>query len=93
MSVWTIAMGIEIGIESMGITDRRVRFFCYHCLAKHDPNGEAAVHRAPYASECMRCTDHDGEIFAAVFFNVPTPDAAERVAEARRFVGNGGRDV
>jgi hypothetical protein len=87
MSVWTIAMGLEIGIESMGITGRRVRFFCFSCLAREDPKGEASVRRAPFATECMRCTTHDGEIFCALFFNVPTPDAEQRIADARRFVG------
>ena len=93
MSVWTIAIGLELGIESLGITGRRVRFYCFSCLGRHDPHGEASVHRAVYASECMDCTTHDGEIFAAVFFNVETPDAAQRVAEARAFVKGATNDV
>lgn len=93
MSVWTIAIGLELGIESLGITGRRIRFYCWSCLARHDAKGEAAVHRAPYASECMDCTTHDGEIFAAVFFNVDTPDAEQRTAEARAFVKGATNDV
>ena len=87
MSVWTIAIGLEIGIESLGITGRRVRFYCSSCLARHDPKGDASAHRAVYASECMDCTTHDRDIFAVVFFDVESPDNEMRVAEARRFVG------
>lgn len=86
-SVWSIAIGLELGAESLGIVGRRVRFYCHNCLGKHDPHGEASVHRTPY-SECMGCNDHDGEIVAAVFFSVPTPDAQQRIADARAFIAD-----
>ncbi len=55
MSVFSVAIGLELGLESLG-TPKRVRFLCLDCLPTMDPTGAGSVLDAPWARECMACT-------------------------------------
>ena len=55
MSVWSVAIGLELGAESLGLR-RQVRFYCLDCLPRMDPAGSADVLDTPWARECMACT-------------------------------------
>lgn len=68
MSVWSIAIGLELGLESQGVR-ACVRFVCLHCLQSEEFKGWV-VHEAPYAIECMRCV-HPTEPIVSVTQRLP----------------------
>lgn len=65
MSVWSIAIGVELGLGD-ALQGRRIRFYCLDCIGALDPRGEWPVQRAPYASECMHCIAPREPIVSAI---------------------------
>ena len=61
MSVWSVAMGLDIVSEGAG-KPRRHLFLCAHCLERQPDSAAAWVYTAPHARECMRCTHPTAQI-------------------------------
>jgi len=65
MSVWLIAIGLELGLAD-DLQGRRIRFLCTHCLGVADPRREHPAQDAPYAAECMECPNETREPILSV---------------------------